>query len=187
MIHETGYWNSQQAPQHHIHSPKLSEFICEYLKHDKERQLYDFGCGMGNYLKHLYANGFKNVNGIEPDAPDKSITDFTILNFDLTNDVFLTPKGNIICLEVGEHIPPQYTHKFLQNIKENCENYLIMSWAVRGQGGVGHFNELNNDEVIPIIQNLGFEYLANDSELARQNVEDFCAYFRNTLMIFKKV
>lgn len=186
MIHETGYWNSEQAPQHHIHSPMLSDFICSYLEHDKQRQLYDFGCGMGMYLKDLYARGFKNINGIEPDAPDKSITDFTILNFDLTNAVSLIPKGNIICLEVGEHIPQQHTNQFLENINNNCENYLIMSWAIRGQGGYGHFNELNNDEVIPMFENMGFKYLADDSLRARQNVEDFCAYFRNTIMIFKR-
>jgi hypothetical protein len=141
---------------------------------------------MGMYLKDLYARGFRNINGIEPDPADKTITEFTILNFDLTNKISLTPKGNIICLEVGEHIPQRYTQQFLENINENCDNYLIMSWAIRGQGGYGHFNELNNDEVIPMFENMGFKYLTDDSQRARQNIEDVCAYFRNTIMIFKR-
>jgi hypothetical protein len=61
-----------------------------------------------------------------------------------------------------------------------------MSWAIRGQGGEGHFNELNNEEVIPMIETIGFKFLQEDSIMARKNIEDHCAYFRNTIMIFKR-
>ncbi len=141
---------------------------------------------MGDYLKKLSQRGFKQLNGIEPEPVNENNEGFTILDFNLTKELFLDPKGNIVCLEVGEHIPQAYTQKFLDNIQRNCDNYLILSWAVKGQGGYGHFNELDNEEVIKTIQSMGFDYLEKESMDARSNVEDFCAYFRNTLMIFKK-
>lgn len=186
MVNPTGYWNGADAQHYHIHSQNLSDFICDYLKEDKTIPVYDFGCGMGKYLKDLYANGYTNICGIEPDAPDKSITEFKIYDFDLTTDFTIAPKGHVICLEVGEHIPPQHTKQFLDNIDKACGNHLILSWAIKGQGGTGHFNELNNDEVIPMFQAMGFGFLQEDSLGARGVIEDHCAYFKNTIMIFKR-
>lgn len=141
---------------------------------------------MGKYLKDLCSNGYTTVSGIEPEPPDETITEFKIYNFDLTTNFLVQPKGHVICLEVGEHIPPQHTKQFLDNINKACGNYLIMSWAIRGQGGTGHFNELNNDEVIPIIEAMDFKFLQEDSMMARKNIEDHCDYFKNTIMIFKR-
>jgi hypothetical protein len=185
MIHETGYWSKEFATQHHIHSPKLSEWICNFLTENKEYQIYDFGCGTGDYLNDLNINGFSKIKGLEVD-PIKTDYTFDILQLNLTNPISLEEKGIIICLEVGEHIPKQYQDIFLSNISNNCEKYLILSWATRGQGGYGHFNELNNDEIIPLIEGMGFKYLSDVSEDARKVPEDKCAYFRNTLMIFEK-
>lgn len=186
MVNPTGYWSGADAHHYHIHSQNLSDFICDYLKEDKTIPVYDFGCGMGKYLKDLYANGYTNICGIEPDAPDKSITEFKIYDFDLTTDFTIAPKGHVICLEVGEHIPPQHTKQFLYNIDKACGNHLILSWAIKGQGGTGHFNELNNDEVIPMFEAMGFGFLQQDSLMARGVIENHCAYFKNTIMIFKR-
>jgi hypothetical protein len=76
--------------------------------------------------------------------------------------------------------------KYLDNITSHCSNYLIISWALRNQGGYGHFNELNNDEVIPHILKRGFKYLVNESMDARKDIEPEFWYFKNTIMIFKK-
>jgi hypothetical protein len=76
---------------------------------------------------------------------------------------------------------------YLNNITSHCSKYLIISWALRGQGGYGHFNELNNDEVISQIEKFGFEYLKEDSMDVRKDIEDGYWYFRNSIMIFKKI
>lgn len=186
MIHETGFWSKENSQTHHIHSPNLSKWICDFLKDYKEHQIYDFGCGLGNYLNDLHVNGFKKLKGVEAD-PMKTDHDFEILKLNLSEPIFLNEKGIVICLEVGEHIPKKYQEIFLDNIKNNCEKYLILSWAVRGQGGYGHFNELNNDEILPLIENLGFKYLEDISNESRRIPEDYCSYFRKTLMIFEKI
>jgi hypothetical protein len=186
MIHKTGYWLKENSKSHHIHSDNLSKWIINLLSEDKEHQIYDFGCGLGHYLNDLHINGFKKLKGIEAD-PMKTDYDFEILKLNLSEPINLEKKGIIICLEVGEHIPKEFQEILLNNIKNNCDKYLILSWAIRGQGGYGHFNELNNDEVLPLIKNLGFKYLEDLSNEVRLIPEDKCAYFRNTLMIFEKM
>ena len=185
MISETGYWDSKYAKEHHIHSPRLSQWICDFLKDYKDNQIYDFGCGMANYLSDLKSENFTKLLGIEPDFSNFQFN-VPVMSHDLTIPIDLKEKGIVICLEVGEHIPANYCESFLLNIKDNCEKYLILSWAIRGQGGSGHFNELNNDEVIPMFEKMGFKYLETDSNKGRVVVEDFCSYFRNTIMIFEK-
>jgi SAM-dependent methyltransferase len=185
MIKETGYWTKETKVTEHRHSPNVSKWISNFLKVYKDKQIYDFGCGLGDYLNDLYADGFTKLKGIEMD-PIKTYDNFDILKLDLSQPINLDEKGILITLEVGEHIPKEYQDTFLNNIKNNCDKYLIMSWAVRGQGGYGHFNELNNDEVIPMIEALGFKYLKDLSEDIRMVPENECYWFRNTLMIFEK-
>lgn len=185
MINETGFWSKENSISHHIHSDNISEWISDFLSDYKDHQIYDFGCGLGDYLKDLDAKGFKKLKGIEAD-PMRMDHNFEIMKFDLSQPFILKEKGIIICLEVGEHIPAKYQEIFLNNILNNCDKYLIMSWAIRGQGGYGHFNELNNNEILPLIEGLGFTYLEELSESVRKTPEDKCSYFRNTLMIFEK-
>jgi 2-polyprenyl-3-methyl-5-hydroxy-6-metoxy-1,4-benzoquinol methylase len=186
MIQETGYWLKESASQHHIHSPNLSKWISKFLEDHKENQIYDFGCGLGNYLKDLENDGFTKLIGLEGD-PVNTNTNFEVMKIDLTNPFLLNEKGIVICLEVGEHIPKVYQDIFLKNIVDNCTGFLILSWAVKGQGGHGHVNEMDNDEVILTIENLGFKYLNDVSMDARVYPEDYCSYFRNTIMVFEKI
>lgn len=186
MIHQTGFWHKESAEPHHIHSPSTSAWICKFLAGKEDHQIYDFGCGMGNYLLDLHNNGFTKLLGIEADPP-KTDYEFNISSQNLALPFLLDTKGIVICLEVGEHLPQEYQGTFLDNLSNNCTDYLIMSWAIRGQGGYGHYNELNNDEIIPEILKRGFAYMSKESQDLRGVAEDFCAYFRNTLMIFKKL
>lgn len=192
MIKETGYWTRDTSVSEHWHSPNLSEWIVNFLKDYKNKQIYDFGCGLGDYLKDLEDAGYKKLKGIEGD-PIKTDHNFEILTLDLATPIQLKKKGIVICLEVGEHIPAQYESIFLENLKNNCDKYLIMSWALRGQGGHGHFNELDNYEVIDKMMQLGFKILPEQTLDARSAMNvvrvpaDKCYYFKNTVMIFEKI
>ena len=186
MITETGYWKSEEASEHHIHSPSLSTWICNFLEKHKKAPIIDFGCGMGFYLKDLYNNGYENLLGVEGDPPYTDYL-FPILTQDLSCSFNLGTRGNVVCLEVGEHIPKQFQETFIDNITNHCNNYLIMSWALHNQGGDGHVNELDNDVIIKEIEKRGFRHIEKLSQDARNSVEDFCNYFRNTIMIFEKI
>ena len=184
-IAETGYWNGETAHIHHVHSKELSEWICEFLKEDKAKITYDFGCGLGNYLKDLQEKGFSNLIGYEADPSKKKVFE-PIISKDLTIPFVLPIGGNVISLEVGEHIPKKYQDIYLDNVTKGCNGYLIISWAIKGQAGFGHVNCLDNHEIIPEIEKRGFKYLEKDSMSARSVIKDNAAWFRNTILIFKK-
>ena len=193
MIAETGYWTSDDTEAIHVHDPNLAEWILNYLQSDKDKQLIDFGCGMGDYLKKLHDNGFSNLHGFEGEVR-KGSPKF-IKNWDLSNPIknyegynsLKKSAYNTICLEVGEHIPKQYESIFLDNITSLTTNKIILSWAIIGQLGDGHVNCMNNDEVILKMDELGFKYLEDDSISARNSVSPAIAsWFLKTIMIFQK-
>lgn len=193
MIKETGYWTADDKNNIHVHDPNLANWISNYFSNEKELQIIDFGCGEAKYLKNLKDNGFTNLHGFEGEVR-KGSPEF-VDSWDLTNPIknyknydFLKNNAyNTICLEVGEHIPKEFESIFLENITSLTTNKLILSWAVIGQGGDGHVNCMNNDEVILKMDKLGFNFLENDSIDARNSISMRTApWFFNTIMIFKK-
>jgi hypothetical protein len=193
MIKETGYWTSDDTEAIHVHDPKLADWILNYLKDDKNKQLIDFGCGMADYLKKLHKNGFKKLYGFEGEVRKRSPK--FVDSWDLTNpiknyknyEILKNNSYNTICLEVGEHIPKEYESIFLDNITSLTSNKIILSWAVVGQGGDGHVNCMDNDEVISKMNQLGFNYLESDSISARNAVSpEIAPWFLKTIMIFQK-
>lgn len=184
-ISETGYWNGETAHIHHVHCSRLSKWISEFLKNEKSNLLIDFGCGLGNYLKDLQDFGFEELIGFEADIPKRKVFDDIWIQ-DLTIPFILPTKGNVLSLEVGEHVPSELMNIYLDNICNNCNNYLIISWAIRGQAGFGHVNCLNNDEVIPLIEQRGFKFLSKETEEVRNVDLSEAPWFNNTLLIFKK-
>jgi len=185
-ISETGYWNNETAHNHHVHCTQLSKWIINFLKDEKNVPLRDFGCGMGNYLKDLNDAGFKQIVGYEGDPPIKKVYP-DIVKKDLTIPMALHPKGNVISLEVGEHIPAEFMNIYIDNICNACDNYLIVSWAIRNQIGFGHVNCLNNDEIIPEFTRRGFELLEKETKEVRNINLNEAPWFKNTLLVFKRV
>ena len=192
-ISSTGFW-SGESPFHAMSKP-LANWIVEYLGNHKDKQIYDFGCGTGMYLKTLQNAGFTKLTGFEGDVPtNKEFSN--IIKQDLTKPFTVAEPGTVISLEVAEHIPKQYTQAYLNNLFNACESQgkLIISWAVRGQGGHGHCHELNNDEAIALVVAKGFTYLGPDTKSARLTVDPTknsvengdLPWFHNTVLIFQK-
>ncbi len=186
-VHETGYWYSSFTSDNtsHIHCHDLAKWLIEFLSQYKNKVIYDFGCGDGFYLQELYKNGIKNVIGIEPETPSKNHS-FKILPHNLAFELPLTEKGIVMSFEVGEHIPKKYQDAFIENIDKLCDSYLILSWAIVDQPGIGHVNCKNNPDVIKLLEEKGFTYLPDLTEHARSYPDGMCAYYKQTLMIFKK-
>lgn len=186
-VHETGYWYASHTSnvKSHIHCSDLAKWLVEFLSNHSEKTIYDFGCGDGYYLQELYKNKIYNVVGIEPETPAKN-TNFKILPHNLAYDLPLTEKGIVMSFEVGEHIPEKYQDVFIENITKLCDSYLIISWAIVDQPGIGHVNCKNNPDVIKLFEEKGFTYLPDLTEHARSYPEGMCGYYKQTLMIFKK-
>ena len=181
-VQGTGYWN-QDASQHHVHCDKLAAWLVAVL--DNKLPTFDFGCGVGFYSDYLNRNGFKKVYGFEGEVPKNKMYK-KILKQDLTEKFSCKVKGNVICLEVAEHIPKKYSKVFLDNITKPVNDLLVMSWAVRGQMGIGHVNCRNNDEAIEEIQSRGFIYNQKLTMEGRYSVSDKCSWFRKSLLVFNR-
>lgn len=185
-ISNTGYWESN-GKLFHVRCEPLCAWIANFLQNDKDKLLYDFGCGNGQYLSKLKELGFTKLIGFDGKVPAyKEFED--IRSQDLAKSFLLPEKGNCIFLEVAEHVPAQYEDILLTNITNSCSDKLIMSWAVRGQGGFGHVNCLNNNEAIAKIIAKGFTYLSDETISARNAIPDTDPYpwFKTTTLVFKK-
>lgn len=183
-IQKTGYWDQNLAKKHHAYSSNLSNWLANYL--DKNKITYDFGCGIGSYLKDLQKMGFVDLVGFEGEVPDNRVFE-NVKQQDLSKTFSLEKKGNVIFLEVGEHIPAEYQDTVLDNVCNVCDNKLVLSWAVRGQGGTGHVNELDNYEVIPEVEKRGFKFLPDKTKEVRDVfVNDPCPWFVGSIMVFER-
>lgn len=181
MPTDTGIYTKNDAIIGHIHSQNLSKDLLSII--DKDKVIIDFGCGNGDYLMDFKHNGY-DVIGV--DGIKNVDLDFIQIE-DLSTKLDLGVVGNVMSLEVGEHIPKHFEHIFIDNITRHCDNLLILSWAIIGQIGIGHINCQNNDYIIELVEKNGFVFREDITTKLRSNIEDHCDYFRNTLMIFKKL
>jgi cyclopropane fatty-acyl-phospholipid synthase-like methyltransferase len=182
MISSTGIW-SEEENFAHAFSYYTARYISKYF--EKEKLVIDLGCGLGTILQYLKDVGFTDLIGIE--GSELSNFDFNnIKKLDLTNPLFLD-KGNVISIEVFEHIPAQYEKQFVDNILNCCDGKLVISVATVGQPGIGHVNCKNNDYIINIFESNGFKFNSERTKEIRSTVENHVDYLRNTLMIFEKI
>jgi hypothetical protein len=180
-IAKTGYWSSETAHEHHIHSTELADWLC--LLFEKQKPVIDFGCGMGYYLQRMKENGFSKLLGYEGEPPKIKYFD-GIIQQDITKAI-KPIHGNVLSLEVGEHIPEEYCTNYIDNLVNHCGGYIVLSWAVPGQPGRGHVNCLSNQEVIQMIETRGFKYLPKVTQSARSIITDSTYWLRDTIMIFE--
>lgn len=184
-------WSLEDAKRLHMHSEKLAQWLAEHLP---VGEVYDFGCGLGYYVNFLNyykpeenpftAQGFEGTPGIKSIALTPAI-----IEMDITKRLELaSEKGSVISLEVMEHLMPgEQEEAALQNINEFCDQWLVLSWAVVGQGGHGHNNCRNADYVVPRIEAFGFKLEEELTASARAAGGQDLPYFNETIYVFKRV
>ena len=186
MPTDTGIWEQHEANQYHDFSYRLAQYIGQYFP--KNNHVIDLGCGLATYLRYLHDIGFTDLTGVE--GTKLNTFEFgNIIVHDLSTPLELGKKGNVICLEVGEHIAKEYEDVVIDNICKLCadDGFIIMSWAIPTQDGIGHVNCQHNIYILDKIVKKGFSLLLDDTLKVRGVVEDRLNYFRNTLMVFKKL
>lgn len=177
-------WNLDDARSQHQHSPKLAAALIEILR--KEVPVNDFGCGKGTYLKKLSEAGF-TCYGYEGTKGIDEIADFQgIRQMDLTVPGNTGVPGTSLCFEVAEHIPKEHEKTLLENITCSCNEWLIISWAIKGQGGFGHVNEQNAEYVIKTIEDLGFQHVPGLSTHLRAQGGADLWWFKKSIYVFKR-
>jgi hypothetical protein len=179
-IAETGYWLGNDTDKYHAFDEPLANALLPVFK-NSEIGVFDFGCGKGKYVEKIVSSGIRcfGYDG-NPDtgkAKHCYTQDLTI-PFEHTH-----PMDWTLCLEVGEHIPKELTKQFISNLKASFSKGIVISWAIPGQGGDGHVNELPNEEVIKMFSE--YNYDAKTSQMLRDAASLW--WFKNTIMVFRKV
>lgn len=181
-IASTGFWLSDEDLTH-VYIPELSAEINKYIKEHNIKNIYDFGCGHGEYLHEAV----KKYPDLEAIGFEGYMTDGIFNNIvkqDLSIPLNLPKVDLVLSIEVGEHIPVEFENIFLDNLTKSTKKHLILSWAIEGQHGDGHVNCRNNDYIIEQITKRGFEFDVETTKSMRKNMPADIWIF-NTLMVFK--
>ena len=164
-ISDTGFWNTQD-PQHWF-DKRLCHFISSLIKRKSIKTLVDFGCGDCSYIKSII-NGGVSCEGYDGNPFTSEVSSGFGRILDLSTKVELGKKFDcVLSLETGEHIPKEFEQIFFNNIVNHSNNLIIISWAIPGQGGNGHFNERENRYVISEIEKRNFKLNKKESLLLR--------------------
>jgi cyclopropane fatty-acyl-phospholipid synthase-like methyltransferase len=187
MLSHTGAWlDKQHAEDTHVHDNVLSNALVTFFKQEfknKNKSILDLGCGKGDYVKTLRKNGF-DADGLDGNPHTKHWFDDAIIH-DLSIETNFEKKYNwVLTLEVAEHLPKELEFSFISNVHNNNTDGIVMSWAIKGQGGWGHFNEQDNEYVIDLFEKKGYLYDVEQSNYFRNNCE--LSWFKNTILVFRK-
>lgn len=182
-ISEKGYWIGEDVVCEHAFDGKLCQALITFFR-TKGGTVCDLGCGMGEYTRKMREAGI-SADGFDGNPNTPQLTNGLANVLDLSVPVNFPKKYDwVLSLEVGEHLPPEYERIFINNVVNNNCKGIILSWAVEGQGGYGHFNCRNNDYVKQQIMDCGYDNDIETEKWLRDNVE--LSWFKNTIMVFIK-
>ncbi len=183
-VNERGYWEGPEAAQYHFFDRDLAPALLNFFEIEGATSIGDFGCGMGDYLK-IFAENAIPCEGFDGNPATVELTEGLGSVHDLSRPLKLHKKFDwILSLEVGEHIPKKYERIFIENLVRHCCSGIVLSWAVKNQGGHGHFNEQDNDYIRAMVSRYGFESDFEVENTLRQHAG--ARWFKNTIMVFRK-
>jgi len=121
----------------------------------------DLGCAAGYYLEGMLEGGVKKVLGLEYsyDSVKEFVSDSMKDFVQYGNAMEEINIGQFDCcmsIEVAEHLLPEKTDVFLNNITNAAKNMIIFTAAPPGQKGTGHINEQPREWWIAKIMDRGF-------------------------------
>lgn len=105
---------------HEAHD-KIKIVLDQLSGQSKNIKIVDIGCGKGYYSRRLIANGFTNILGIEVSkvCSENFLSDIPHINADFLNyskDLEEKSYQVSLCMDVLEHIDPNFVDIFLSEI-----------------------------------------------------------------------
>jgi cyclopropane fatty-acyl-phospholipid synthase-like methyltransferase len=182
MINEKyGFWEGGGHANHVFDHP-LANALLNIFNTLNIKSVVDFGCGTGDYTKFFIDNGI-NCEGYDGNPNTTEVSGGVCGVLNLANSVNLGKTFDcVLSLEVGEHLPKEYEDIFIQNLETHSKGLIILSWALPGQGGGGHFNEQSNEYITEKFLKFGYKRQEHLELQLRQSPANW--WFRNTIMVF---
>jgi tryptophanyl-tRNA synthetase len=181
-INKHGYW---EIPDKKYRFDKgLAKEVALFADGFVLETIIDVGCGNGSYTFYLRSQGF-DVDGFDGNPFTLDITYGECGVVDFADPVNLWARDLVLCLEVAEHIPKDREEIFIENILAPMSDYVIISWAIPGQGGLGHVNCRDNEYVEAIFSYWGYNHLKEWSDRMRKKSK--LSWFKNTIMVYEYI
>lgn len=132
----------------------------------------DFGAGGGQYSTWMNETGLITAFAFDGSPRATEITGGKVQELNLVQEFKLWRTFDwILCLEVAEHIPKQFSTTLLQNLKQHARRGLIISWSSDWEG-IGHVNCLPEEEFYATVQReTGFVLDLEATEVVRKGCE----------------
>lgn len=161
--------------------------LIQFIKNEKIQSLSDFGAGQGQYgvqLQKYFPESFI-YRGYDGAGDVEIFTQSFLSFFDLTIPLKLPLSDWVMSLEVGEHIPSHQEGMMIRNLHaHNCKG-VILSWSVAGHGGHHHVNLHNNEYLIDIFSELGYEKNEESANLLKTDIPKMWEFLRK-IMVFRR-
>merc|ERR1712194_907920 len=144
----------------------------------------DFGAGGGHYSSWMNETGLIDAYAFDGTHKVSELTDGIVNEVNLVADMQLWRSFDwVMCLEVGEHIPAQYSSALLRNLKRHAQHGLVMSWSEDWEG-IGHVNCLSREKFIAFVESeTGFRFDHELTEAVRKSCE--IDYIARTIAVFR--
>ncbi len=177
-IGPTGIWQCETTEPHTFDKGLFME-ILEFCREYEVESVADLGCGSGKYVDALNDADIAAV-GYDGNANTASFSVHCKGNVDLTQPISNGGSHMVLSLEVGEHIPREFEMQFLDNIANNAEMFVVLSWFPIPGHGIGHVNERENSWVIDQMFQRGFFHIGYWSDRMRKAATSW--WFKHSVM-----
>jgi len=146
----------------------------------EKMSMADFGAGGGQYSTWLNETGL--IESFAFDGSKQANTWVSQINLIADNHLWRTFDW-VMCLEVGEHVPKQFSGMLLSNIQRHARKGIVMSWSNDWEG-IGHVNCLPQEQFVALVEKTtGFVHDRAASEVVRGGCE--IEYIGRTVAVFR--
>jgi len=160
--------------------------------------LLDIGCSTGILVHELTLKNRIDAFGLEIFEYHKTSADPEVKNRMSIRDFRfpisgIKPADVVVCTEVGEHIDPIALDTFLDNLRNLCNKYLIISWSnIYPDLGAPpqHISVLSKKDLEKLLSAWGFKKninLTNNMLSASKKEKYFHNHWRQSLAVWEKI
>ena len=207
-VSECGSWNLSGGWPGTEHVPagrKLARVVGGLV--GRGGTLLDLGAGSGQYglcfnqtgcAKDLGIvwSGFDGAPNVEEYTPRVRATEMpelpVTMHANLAEDAALPLSDWVMSIEVGEHLPPEHTARYVNNLHKANRHGVIISWATSNpwQYGYHHINNHDKNEMECMFQHLGYRFDEDASQSGRwassEDAVDRTSPLLPSFMVFRR-